>query len=84
MFETVSDTNYTAAEAGSHFLGAAKEAIEREFPEASNDARATASANLALSMAIEHLSMSVAGRVENSPLSAALIKFVQGEKSSLY
>lgn len=84
MFDTLSDANYSAANAGSDFFGAAKDAIEREFPDASHDAKATASANLALSMAIEHLSISVAGRVENSPLSAALLKFVQGENSSLY
>lgn len=82
MLETVSNTHYTAADSASEFLSAAKDAIERQFPEASHDTKAIAAAQMALTMALEHLSISVAGRVENSPLSAALIKFVEGDEAT--
>ena len=62
-----------AASNGSEFLAQASEAVERQYPEASHDARAAAAGSLALAMAVNHLAMAVSGQTEGSPLSAVLL-----------
>ncbi|MEO1445201.1 MAG: hypothetical protein AAFV46_03005 [Cyanobacteria bacterium J06635_11] len=76
---TISNALYEAASHGTEFLSQAFDAVDRQYPEASHDARAQAASTLTLTMAINNLSMVMAGQVDGSPLSVALLQVLDGD-----
>ena len=60
----------------------AADQIDRQYPEASHDAKCQAAASLAVAMAISQLAIAVSGSAEGSPLAEILKLLVEREERS--
>ena len=80
MINTISGYLSGSADIGAEYLSQAADQIERQFPEASHDAKCQAAASLAVAMALSQLAIAVSGSAEGSPLSELLRLFVEREE----
>lgn len=76
MINTISNWKGEAATDAADYLSLAADQIERQYPEASAGEKAIAAATLAQSMALNALAYAVSGQAGDSPLTAALARYV--------
>ena len=82
MIGTFSSYLSDSGDIGSGYLSQASDQVERQYPEASHDAKCQAAASLAVAMAISHLATVASGSAEGSPFAEILKLLIEREERS--